>query len=99
MYEKFRNIMVSRKGDVDDSHMETISIIGVVSPNKCYKITNDNLIETDTIISHDIICDIEPIHFKIYHISQKWQNKENLTILYFYHPKLNILSSILLTDQ
>jgi hypothetical protein len=78
MIEKYRNIMVSRKGDVDDSHMETISIIGIVSPNKCYKIDNDNLIETDTIISHETISDIEPIHFKIYNISHKWQDKEKI---------------------
>lgn len=78
MFEKFRNIIVSRKGDKDDSHMQTISIIGIVSPNKCYKICNDNLIETDATITHKNICDLEPIHFKIYNISEKWNDKEKI---------------------
>ncbi len=84
LYEKFGNILVSRKGDIDNSHMETINIVGTICPNKYYKICNDNLIETNNnenvkyLSRENILCDLDPIHFKIHNISQKWNNKEKI---------------------
>ncbi len=84
LLEEFGNIIVSRKGDVNNSHMETINIIGTIGPNKCYKICNDNLIETDNnedvkyLSSENNYCDLEPTNFKIYDISRKWNNKEKI---------------------
>ena len=86
MYENFSNILVSRKGDICESHMKTINIVGTICPNKFYEISKENLIETHNnentkYLSHEnILCDIEPINFKIHNISQKWNNEKKLII-------------------
>lgn len=39
----YANIMVNRKGKTEDSHMQTIKIIGQICPNETYTIESNNL--------------------------------------------------------
>ena len=46
LYREFKNIIVDRKGHDNDSHMKTIKIIGIIEPNKSYRIFSNGLYET-----------------------------------------------------
>lgn len=82
MYNNFSNIMVSRDGGTHDSHMKTLDIIGIICPNKYYKIYANNLIESDNnkiindLSPKNVLDNLEPINTKIYNISQKWKDKD-----------------------
>ena len=43
---KYKDIIVNRKGDKQDSNMTTINIINEIKPNIYYKITKNNLLRT-----------------------------------------------------
>ena len=44
--EKYKNIMIDRKGDVPDSNMTTLDVTNIVKPGVFYKITSDSLLKT-----------------------------------------------------
>lgn len=82
LHKIFDKIIVSRHGDILESHMKTVDIIGTICPKQYYKISEKNLYKTDfntnikCLTNTNIISNINTT--KINNISDKWINNNNI---------------------
>ena len=72
-YEKYKNIVIDRRGDVPNSNMTTLDIIDVVKPNIHYKITLNSLLKTKFKLSnHPITTHINKDDVNHVEIKNNW---------------------------
>jgi hypothetical protein len=79
--DKYKNIIINRRGNEIDSNMTTLDIISEVKPNKFYKIKSNELLELKDNVDcmNDAIC-IVNMGNEVKHISilNNWNNDANI---------------------
>jgi len=96
LINKYKNIIVNRKGDIENSNMTTTNIINEIKPNIYYKITKNNLLKTSENRFYIQKNNFRKEKLKYCSIKNNWNNNYNIKT-----SESNILgnSSILLLNS